>query len=71
VNFMSVLVAYLRPTFRTSNLGRRWRSGRGEQKDWNDALRVAPGRTAGQGQEDDQMPGRGRGQGGRDAYSRS
>ncbi len=33
-------------------------------KDWNDALRAAPGRTEGQGQEDDQAPGRGRGHGG-------
>jgi len=35
-------------------------------KDWNDALRTAPGRAEGQGQgqEDDRAPGRGRGHGG-------
>jgi hypothetical protein len=45
-------------------------------KDWNDALRAAPGRAAGaeghsQGQEDDRVPSRGRGHGGRDEHSRS
>jgi len=30
-------------------------------KDWNDALRATPGHAEGQGQEDDRVPGRGRG----------
>ncbi len=42
-------------------------------KDWNDALRAAPGRVEGPGQEDDRAPSRGRGHGGsgRDEQSRS
>jgi len=41
-------------------------------KDWNDALRAAPGRAEGQGQEDDRAPGRGRGHApGRDEHGRS
>ncbi len=44
-------------------------------KDWNDALRAAQGREEGQsqGQEDDRVPGRGRGHGGngRDEHGRS
>jgi len=40
-------------------------------KDWNDALRAAPGRVEGQGQEDDRAPGRGRGHApSRDEHSR-
>jgi len=40
-------------------------------KDWNDALRAAPGRAEGLGQEDDRVPGRGRGHApGRDEHSR-
>jgi hypothetical protein len=43
-------------------------------KDWNDALRVMPGRTEGPSQEDDRVPGHGRGRGhggsGRDEQSR-
>jgi len=41
-------------------------------KDWDDALRAAPGRAEGQGQEDDRAPGRGRGHApGRDEHGRS
>ncbi len=39
-------------------------------KDWNDALRAVPERMEVQGQEDDRVPGRGRGHGGRDEPSR-
>jgi len=40
-------------------------------KDWNDALRTVPGRAEGPGQEDDRVPGRGRGRApGRDEHSR-
>ncbi len=41
-------------------------------KDWNDALRAAPARAEGPGQEDDRAPSRGRGHGGngRDEQSR-
>lgn len=39
-------------------------------KDWNDALRAAQERAEGPGQEDDWVPSRGRGHGGRDEPSR-
>ena len=44
----------------------------GGSKDWNDALRATHERPEGQGQEDDRVPGRGRGHGsnGRDEHSR-